>query len=455
MSTKKIYHILWFPVLGAKRGNRNDEDQGDPSRGEPHLINHGREIIRDFLFSTGWPFLVFMPAWERPVRIEGRIEQRKTPIKTCSPSNAKERKTMTLAWKENWEQTKQNFTKWWNREGFVLGMYGAPLAATPHEDVPPPERRHPRATAAYYTETDLRARMNHYDISLQSYPADVLPIADTELGPGSLAFFLGCEPDFKEDTVWTVPSLLTDQPENLPPIRFDPSNRWWQVQEKTLRQGLELGWGKYLLGLPDMYGGMDILGLMRGVERLMLDMIDRPEWVARKIEEIDRALFEVTTRIYDMIKLEDGSVAEQAFRLWGPGKTLHIQCDLSAMISPKMFEQFVLPFLKRQCQWFDYTMFHLDGPDCVKHLDMLLDIEELDAIEWTPGPKVPQGGSPEWYEMYRKILNAGKALQAYFLEAHEVVPLLDAIGGKGVYVLGFFTSEAEVEKLQKDTEPFR
>lgn len=285
--------------------------------------------------------------------------------------------------------------------------------------------------------------------------ADILPIADTEIGPGSLSLFLGSEPDFRKDTVWAKPCLQTDQFENLPPIKFDPANKWWQVHEKTIQDSLAFGKGKYLLGFPDMYGGIDILGLMRGIETLYLDMIERPEWVVQKTAEIDQALFDVSKLIYDMIKLEDGSSAEIAFRLWSPGKTLHVQCDLSSMISPKMFEQFVVPFLKRQCQWFDYTMFHLDGPDCIKHLDMLLDIEELDAIEWTAGPKVPQEGDPEWYGMYRKILDAGKSLQVFLIWAEEVVPLLDAIGGKGVYALGLFRNEKEVEQLLKEVEQFR
>jgi hypothetical protein len=362
---------------------------------------------------------------------------------------------MGLVWKENWEETKRNFTRWWNREGLVFGMYGAPLAAVPREDVPAPERFPAMDTAEFYTDTDLRARRNHWDLARRSYSADILPIADTEIGPGSLSLFLGCEPDFRKDTVWAIPCLRTDRPEDLPPIELDPANRWWQLHEQTIRDSLALGRGKYLVGFPDLYGGIDILGLMRGIETLLLDMIERPEWVLERTEQVDRALFDVCTRIHDTIGSEDGGSSDIAFKLWGPGKTLHLQCDLSAMFSPKMFERFAVPFLKRQCRWFDYTMFHLDGPNCVKHLDMLLEIEELDAIEWTPGAQGPRGGDPSWYGLYRKILDAGKSLQAYLIWADEVVPLLDAIGGRGVYVLGLFRSEEEIEQVSRDAEPYR
>jgi hypothetical protein len=100
-------------------------------------------------------------------------------------------------------------------------------------------------------------------------------------------------------------------------------------------------------------------------------------------------------------------------------------------------------------------MFHLDGQACLKHLDMILNIEEIDAIEWTPDPKGPDGGAPEWYDLYRKILDAGKAVQPINVWPDEVVPLLNAIGGKGVYLLGLFATEAEVEQVLKDAEAFR
>ncbi len=362
---------------------------------------------------------------------------------------------MGLAWKPNWEETKQNLTRWWHREGLAIGMWGATVGARPQEDAPPPEKRHPKTSEAYYTDTRLRAQMNHHDMCTQSHPADMFPVANTDMGPGCLALFLGSEPQFREDTVWMHPCLDVDHPEGLPPILIDPENEWWRIHLETIRETLTLAKGKYMVGLPDLYGGIDTLGLMRGIETFMMDLIERPEWVQEKTAEVDQALFDVAEGIYELIRLEDGSTADQNFRLWAPGTTMHLQCDLSAMISPAMFDQFAVPFLKRQSRWFDYTMFHLDGQACLKHLDMILDIEEIDAIEWTPDPKGPDGGNPEWYELYRKILDAGKAVQPINIWPNEVVPLLDAIGGKGVYVLGLFAGEDEVEQVLKDVETFR
>ena len=43
-----------------------------------------------------------------------------------------------------------------------------------------------------------------------------------------------------------------------------------------------------------------------------------------------------------------GGVVFGAFRIWGPGKTAKVQCDASAMFSPAMFEQFVVPALTEE-----------------------------------------------------------------------------------------------------------
>lgn len=53
-------------------------------------------------------------------------------------------------------------------------------------------------------------------------------------------------------------------------------------------------------------------------------------------------------------------------------------------------------------------MYHLDSVGAMHHLPALLEIEELNAIQWTPGVGEPQGGSPKWYDLYKKILAGGK-----------------------------------------------
>ena len=357
-------------------------------------------------------------------------------------------------WKVNWEQSKQRFVNWWKREGLLIGMWGAPETGRAiHEEVAAPAI--PASLEERYCCAAFRASENHYRLSRSIFPLDILPSASTDLGPGSLALFLGSQPGFSEDTVWYHPCIEKDPaPEKLPPLRFDENNHWWKITGDILRRCAETAQGKYLVTCPDLVENMDTLSSLRGAQTLCFDLIERPEWVEQKIREINDVWFAAYQRIYDLIKLDDGSSAFGAFYLWGPGKVAKVQCDASAMFSPKMYRRFVAPALTAQCEWLDQSLYHLDGTQALIHLEALLEIAPLDAIEWTPQAGIETGGNQRWHDLYRRILAAGKSVQVVNVEPDEVVPLLDAIGNRGVYLLIQFKNEQEVEQVLKRVEGY-
>jgi hypothetical protein len=67
---------------------------------------------------------------------------------------------------------------------------------------------------------------------------------------------------------------------------------------------------------------------------------------------------------------------------------------------------------------------------------------------------IETGGNKRWHEMYQRILNAGKSVQIVNVEPHEVVPLLDAVGNRGVYILIQFRDEKEVEQVLHNIESY-
>jgi hypothetical protein len=143
------------------------------------------------------------------------------------------------------------------------------------------------------------------------------------------------------------------------------------------------------------------------------------------------------------------------FMLWGSGRVSQLQCDAAAMISEDMFREFVVPGVRRCCDWLDHSLFHVDGPGMLKHVEALCEIESLDAIQFTPGPGVPRGGDPHWWPMYRRVLAAGKSLQAVWMNPRDVRPLLDAIGPKGVYLMVECETANEMELLVGEVSRYR
>ena len=166
-----------------------------------------------------------------------------------------------------------------------------------------------------------------------------------------------------------------------------------------------------------------------------------------KLAEINQAFFECYDEMYRVLRDPSGGSAWCAFAIWGSGKVAKVQCDFSCMISADMFREFVVPSLREQCAWLDHSLYHLDGTQAMHHLDALLEIPELDAIEWTPQAGLPGGGDPQWYDFYRRIKAGGKSVQAIGVQADEVLPLLDAVGPEGMYISCWAKNETEARDL--------
>jgi hypothetical protein len=348
---------------------------------------------------------------------------------------------MQLEYKQDWADVKSNFTAWWEGRGLVLDV----RAPRRKSLVPVAEPVTPDDAERLFTDPVYRVARAEYELANTYFGGDAYPVFEPLIGPGSLGTFLGARPVFSKETVW-YESCISD-PDKFGPISFEPEgNHWWKVHLDIVRAGLERAAGRYLVAMPDLIENMDTLAAMRGTEELLMDIVERPEWIHARLAEINEAFFKAFDAIYSEIKDdEDGN--SFCFRIWGPGKTCKVQCDFSCMISPQMFREFVTPYLTAQCEWLDYPMYHLDGTNAMQHLDNLLAIEPLKAIEWTPQAGRPGGGSPEWYELYRRIKAGGKSVQAIGVNVDEVIPLLDAVGPEGMYLMVNAPDQESAEKL--------
>ena len=360
-------------------------------------------------------------------------------------------------WKTNWAETQQHFIDWWNRKGLVLGAWGAPAWYTSRlspnkKPIPTP----PSSIEERYSNIEWRAQETLHHLACAAFELDELPTAGSDIGPGSLALALGCTPHFSPETVWFEPCIKKDADLNsLPPITFNPNAPWWQIHEAQLKRHVELAQRNYMASCPDLVENIDILSAMRDPQTLMLDMIENPDWVLRSVSEINQAYFEGYSRIYDIIKNPDGSSCFGAFAVWGPGKTAKVQCDACSMFSPEMFRDFVKPALSEQCDWLDHSLYHLDGTQCICHLDHLLSIPSLDAIEWTPQAGIEGGAHERWFPMYKRILDAGKSVQIMDVTADTMEPILKAIGTQGVYLMFYFRTPDELKRVIHIAEKWR
>lgn len=355
---------------------------------------------------------------------------------------------MRTTWKANFEESKQHYLDWWNGKGIVLSMWEHLFKdGDPWEDVVRPALH--RDMNQFWFDPEWRSDYLHYTMSRNSYKADILPVANTQLGPGSLASILGSELEGREDTIW-----IHQAPGFEEKITFDEGNRWWKLHKELLKAVKKKANGRYMVGCPDLMEGLDVLSSLKGPDNVLVDLIMEPMRTIEQLTEINRVYFDVFDQIYDIIN-EEGEMATCYFSLWAPGKVAKLQVDISIMISEEDFRMFCLPFLKEQTEKIDYTLYHLDGVDAIRHLDSLLELKDLNALQWTPGYGQPQGGDPRWYDLYEKVLAAGKSVMINWVTLDELEPLIDHVGNQGLHINVDFKTEKEIDQALKIVDHYR
>ena len=237
-------------------------------------------------------------------------------------------------------------------------------------------------------------------------------------------------------------------------ITFDPAHPNYLLHKSLLQACKRRAQGHYYVGMPDLMEGLDVLAALFGTDRVLLDTVMNPERLERQVQQVNDIYFQVFDQLYDIIR-EGDEMAFCYFSAWAPGKMTKLQSDISTMISQDDYRRFVQPYIRQQCQRIPYTLYHLDGVGAIHHLPALLEIPELNAIQWTPGVGEPQGGSPKWYDLYKQILAAGKSIMACWVTIPELRPLLDAVGTEGIHIEMDFHNEQEVDQALTIVDEYR
>jgi hypothetical protein len=350
-----------------------------------------------------------------------------------------------LYYKDDLEAAQHRYRAWWAGEiadRVALAVYAPrdlPAGPTDAPADPPTLRQR-------WTDGDYRIQASERGFNRTAYLGEALPVHCTHIGAGSLALFLGSRPTFAGHTVWF--NRAWHDLSTAPVLAWDPDNEWWRLTQQLVVEGLRCGRGRYLTSLPDLVENLDILASLRGPEGLLLDLIDHPG----SVHALQRLLVDLYFRAYDDLyermaaATPGGGSTCYLCSMWGPGRVSKLQCDFAAMISPAMFRAFALPYLEAQCARLDHTLYHLDGPECLCHLDALLALPRLHAIQYTTGIRDEPAGSPQYYDLYRRIKRARKGV-IVGVQPHEVEPLVRAVGPERVFVMTSAPSESAGRRL--------
>lgn len=327
--------------------------------------------------------------------------------------------------KPDYEKTKQRIAAFWHRELIDRPVVQFTLSKSPEKQVTLPISQH-NSPRERWMDAQYQAELTLASFRNQEFLGDSLPIAYPNLGPEQLAAFYGCPLHFGDyGTSWSDPILhdwaQTDQ------IKLDWQSPYLKKLLEMTETLIEIGEGKFIVGMPDWHPGGDLLAAFRDPQNLATDMLEHLDEIKELLARLEPDYFKVYDMFYEKLR-QAGNPATSWLSLMHDGRYYIPSNDFSIMISKRMFDDVFLPGIQRECQFLERSIYHLDGPGAIRHLDSLLSIPELNAIQFVPG----SGNEvyERWIGLYQKIQKAGKGIQVIcsLPEIERIIETLDPHG---------------------------
>jgi hypothetical protein len=234
---------------------------------------------------------------------------------------------------------------------------------------------------------DLDYRLDTLTESFENafFLGDAVPRVDPDLGPTFLPALLGRPYSIGENTVWFDVEPFSDADE-IYGLSIQRDGAYYRMFTELTAKLCERSEGRYLVGVADAGGEIDILAALWNRESLLMEMAMSPENVARLLEYVGKLWTEVTLENEQIVRrVQQYTITWMPIandKPWGP-----ILSEVSAMVSPKMFREIIVPSVGRMSRVFDQILFNVDGDSYVRHLPEVMNLNKLHAIEWDPNPK--------------------------------------------------------------------
>ena len=274
--------------------------------------------------------------------------------------------------------------------------------------------------------------------------AESMPVYIPNLGPEIVSIWAGCPYHFGEETVWTEPCVFDWEKDNAV---IDMAHPMFKTLDRFTRLLIEKSNGDFIVGLTDYHPGADHLCAIRDAEKLAMDLLDCPDIIKAKLAASYKEYYPTYDYFVNMLK--DAGMPLATWLPMTSETSMYVPSnDFSYMISADMFNEFFLDGIIEECRHYKQNIYHLDGIAALRHLDSLLAIPELHAIQWVPGEGNEQ--VYPWLDVFKKILAAGKSVMAYPQNMDELRFLMDNLPARGLCLhMWFVDNESDARDLMK------
>ncbi len=234
----------------------------------------------------------------------------------------------------------------------------------------------------WWFNSELQVELYLKSIEGRQFHAETFPVYFPNLGPDVYAAFYGAELEFGQVTSYSIPIIKEWEDAGL--LNLDVNNEYFKKIEDLTAHALERCHDKFLVGYTDLHPGLDCVAAWRDPLQLCYDLYDYPDQVQHLA---DKAIadFEFVYDHFDALLKEHGQLSVSWMGIPTHGR-MHIpSCDFSALISERFFERFGLPILQSETKTMSHNIFHVDGYGVAKHLDTILSVPEVHALQWVQG----------------------------------------------------------------------
>ena len=332
----------------------------------------------------------------------------------------------TLQYKPDWADARQRLEAFWDGEVLDRAVIAVTAPRDLHVPVPEPKDDVARHTDPDYIVAAINARFQNTFFGGEALPLPSLRLGYVAYGnPNAI---------FSPQTVWPCPYLRRSSVEEY---QFDPSNRWWQTTLRIVDAQRKDGLGKYLIAMHIGDSPTDVLSNLRGPDGLATDLIDHPSEVRALLAHLTGTRIWMLKHVVRLTQDDGGGPGAMYFR------TGAVQCDFSCMLSPRMFRDFVVPELVALARWAGRSFYHLDGANALQHLPTILDIDEVNWVQWVPGAGRPEG--LDWPDVLQAIRASGKGMQIS-VSFERVEEALRTYGPNGLFI----RTSAPTEEAARD-----
>lgn len=233
----------------------------------------------------------------------------------------------------------------------------------------------------------------------------------------------------KTKTVWTT--QYERLPDSVEEMQSQLKPEWREKLVHCTNANLKALQAQLFISESLLRGPADCLEAIIGATEMCLWILDDPkkvatfmDWITERVIELHKAQLNVMPRYH-------GGTFNR-YRIWGAGENIVTQADVSNLMSPYHFRYLFVPAYQKLLKCFDTTTIHFHS--CAfQHVDALMEIEELDAIEWGMDPTGPT--LEDMIPVFNQILEKKCVILMNIRADEEVKMLLDKLPHEGLCII--------------------